>query len=233
MSDFRTTQWSLVFAARDEGEGARAALAELCLRYREPALTYVRCRGHAPPDAEDLTQAFFVRLLERRSDIHADPARGRFRSYLLGALKHFLADARDADLAAKRGGGRPHVVLDDELGERLSDTAPTPELAFDRAFAFTTIERAMQRLRVEAETRGKGAQLALLSEHLIESPESGALQALAQRLDVRANTLAVALKRWRDRLSALIRDEVAQTVADPRTVEIEVNALRSALRSPD
>lgn len=232
MSGFHTTQWSLVFAARSEGDAARVALAELCRRYREPALAYVRCLGHGPADAEDLTQAFFLRLLERRSDLGADPARGRFRSYLLGSLKHFLADARDAAHAAKRGGARPHVAIDEAPAAHLADAAPTPEQAFDRAFAFATIERAMRRLQGEAEDRGKGAQLALLGDFLLEPRESGALQALAQRLGVRANTLAVSVKRWRDRLAALVRDEVAQTVADPRSVDAEVLALRAALRSP-
>lgn len=233
MSAFRTTQWSLVFAARNEGDAASTALAELCRRYRGPVLTYIRCLGHASADADDLTQAFFLRLLERRSDVGADPARGRFRSYLLGALKHFLADANAANSAAKRGGGLRHAALDDEFAAHIVDPAPTPERAFDRAFAFAAIERALQRLREEARASGKSAQLALLDEFLLESRESGVQQALALRLQVRANTLAVALKRWRERLSALIRDEVAQTVADPAAVETEVRALRAALRAPD
>ena len=232
MSSFRTTQWSLVFAARNEGEMARLALAELCRQYRAPVLSYVRCLGYSSVDAEDLTQSFFLHLLEKRSDVGADPARGRFRSYLLGALKYFLANTQDASRAAKRGGGRAPTGLDDIEALGVADATASPERAFDRAFAFASIDRAMQHLRAEAATRGKGEQLAMLQEFLLEPRDSGALKALGERLEIRANSLAVTLKRWRDRLAILVREEVAQTVADPALLDAEVAALREALRSP-
>lgn len=232
MTDFLTTQWSLVFAARNEDDAARTALAELCRRYREPVLTYVRHLGYAAPDAEDLTQAFFLQLIEHRSDVRADPALGRFRSYLLGMLKHFVANAGAAGRAAKRGGGLAHAGLDDPAAHNLVDAGPMPDRAFDRAFALVSIDRAMQRLREDAAARGKSEQLAELQECLLEPRDSGALRALGQRLGVRPNALAVALKRWRDRLAALVREEVAQTVSDPALLDEEVNALRDALRAP-
>lgn len=229
VSAFHTTQWSLVFAARSDGEAAKFALAELCRRYRDPVLAYLRCHGHAPNDADDLTQAFFLHLIERRSKVGADPNRGRFRSYLLGALKHFLSSADTASRALKRGGSAHHSDIDDADAQHLADTRHDPEQEFDRSFAFATIDRSLQRLRAEAVTQGKADQLALLEEFLLEPRESGALQALGQRIGVRPNTLAVALKRWRDRLAALVREEVAQTVAEPGQVEAEVRALRDAL----
>ena len=179
-------------------------------------------------DAEDLTQAFFVHLIER-GRLGAERERGRFRNWLLGALKHFLADAVEAAHAAKRGGSIAHVALDDGPLP-IADPGDAPDRAFERAFAFTVIERAMAALRAEAEARGKGEQLALLADIVVEPRDTGALKALAADLGVRANTLAVAVKRYRTRLQELVREEVAQTVGDPRLIDAVMQAFRASLR---
>ena len=140
MSQFATTRWSLILDARGAPEDARPALEEICRAYRGPVLSYVRRAGHAGADAEDLTQEFFARLLERRWDERADPARGRFRSFLLTALKRFLIDQHAARTAQKRGGALSHD--DDGLETIAGPEALSPEAAFERAWAATVIERA-------------------------------------------------------------------------------------------
>lgn len=230
MSAFQTTRWSLLLAARSDGLAARAALAELCQRYRQPVLGYVRHLGHSAADAEDLTQAFFMRLLEQRFDSSATPARGRFRSYLLGCLHHFLADLHAAKMTRKRGGEFDHRELSESV-QQVVDPAPNPEHVFDRAFALAVIDRAHGRLQQEADAAGKRAQLDALASVLLEPREAGALKLLAARLGVRSNTLAVAVKRWRTRLAELVRAELIETVADPAALDDELRALRAALQS--
>lgn len=225
---FATTQWSLVLAAR-EGEHAAAALAELCRRYREPVIAYLRRSGQSGADAEDLAQGFFVRLLEKRFDLSADPTRGRFRSFLLGALRHHLGDDQDARQAQRRGGGVAHDDIADRA-DSLMDAGRTPEQAFDHAYALVTIERALARLRDEARAAGYAERHAALAPLLLEAREPGALEQVARILDVRANTLAVMLSRWRERLAQLVRAELAETLADPAQVDDEMRALRAVLR---
>lgn len=229
MSAFRTTSWSLVLAARDRERNGAVALAELCRRYREPVLSYVRWLGLPAQEAEDTTQAFFMRLLERRIDAQADASRGRFRNFLLGALRNFIADERDASRAQKRGGAIAHEPIDAATAQ-LRSQAASPEQAFERGFAFATIERAFGKLRSEAARGGKAEQFAAIADLLLEPERGGALAARAEKLGVRANTLAVACARWRTRLSDLIRAEIAETVDDPAQVDEELRALRATLR---
>lgn len=229
MSAFATTQWSLVLAARGDDDRAARAMAELCRRYRQPVLAYIRRCDWASGEAEDLAQSFFLRLLERRWDQTADPARGRFRNYLLGSLQHFLADRRDALKAAKRGGDVVHLPVEEGLPTQVA--AVTPEQAFERDFAGAVIEGAIARLRAEAIVAGRHDQFEALVGLLIEPREAGVLKAMAQAQGVRSNTLAVALKRLRARLTALIREELGQTVADLALIDQEVQVLRAALRA--
>lgn len=225
---FATTQWSLVLAARNASQ-ADAALAELCRRYRAPVLAFLRRNGQSAADAEDLAQGFFVKLLEQRFDRTADPARGRFRSFLLGALRHYLSDCLDAQQAQRRGGGAAHADIAEDA-DSLADTGRTPEQAFDHEFALVMVDRAMVRLRDEAAAAGYADRHALLAPLLLESREPGALEQAAQSLGLRANTLAVMLSRWRERLSQLIREELLETLADPAHVDDEMRALRAVLR---
>ncbi len=228
MSGFATTNWSLVLDARTGDDQAAAALADLCARYRAPVLSYVRQCGHAAQDAEDLTQAFFVHFLEKRGDHSADPARGRFRQLLRVQLRHFLVDMHAQESAAKRGSPREHGNLDGL--EALADVALPPEREFDRRFALQVIERALAQLRDQMDSPARRILFDSLSPVLFEPRDSGALKVIAQAHGMRANTLAVNLKRLRDRLAAGIRAELANLVTDPTMLDDEVRALRAVLR---
>lgn len=223
---FHTTRWSLILAARDPAAGA-AAFAELCRSYRAPVLAYLRWTQ--PAQAEDLTQAFFLKLLEKRYDLAADPARGRFRSFLLAALRGFLANAADAAATLKRGGDLCFETID-SLVDHPDDLGP--ERAFDRAFALEVISRALALLRDQCEAAGQAERYAALLPWLIEAPEAGAYRALAIRLRVPANTVAVQVKRLRERLQTLIRAELLDTLSDPRSLDTELRALKLALSDP-
>ena len=228
MSQFATTRWSLILDARTGRERAREALEEICRAYRAPILGYVRSSGHASADAEDLTQEFFTRLLERRWDERADPARGRFRSFLLTALKRFLLDQHDARVALKRGG--PLRPAGDELLEEIAGPETlSPEAAFERAWAATVIDRACERLRGETERAGRGDLFARLSPYLAEPAEAADYRVLAEELGMRANTLAVSVHRLRLRLRELVRAEIADQTDGPEAAENELRTLRKAL----
>lgn len=230
MAGFHTTRWSLLLAAREPGDAASAALAELCGVYREAVLAYVRYFGHHGAEAEDLTQGFFLKFLEQRYDAGADPQRGRFRSYLLAALKGYLANAWDAAHASKRGGG---VILEEletaDARAPLLDAAPSPERAFERAWAWALVARALTRLRAQAQAAGRGDLYAALGIYVVDPPDAGAYRELAARLGMPANTIAVSVRRWREQLQQLIREELAQTLDDPKRVDAELAALRAAL----
>lgn len=223
MSQFRTTRWSLVAAAREETAGGRMALAELCSAYRPPVLAYLRRCGC--PDPEDLTQEFFLGVLERGWYASADPGRGRFRSLLLTSLRRFVADRRDHATALKRSG----VDAGDEALAGLADDGPGPEAAFVTAWLDTVVTRAHRRLEDEWTRHGKQAQYALLAPLLVEQADGRELQRLAERTGIRGNTLAVQAHRMRQRLRHLVRLELLQTVGDPGQLEEELGELRRAL----
>jgi RNA polymerase sigma-70 factor (ECF subfamily) len=231
MTHFDTTHWSIVLRARGDTADARAALEALCRRYRPPVLAYIKRRGHSAEDAEDLAQTFFTRFLEDAYYATADPARGRFRALLLTALKRFLIDADAHAHALKRGGGVPLRSLDSGFGseapERLADDA-TPENAFDRDWAATVLEAAMQRLREEAKQAGRQRLFDHLSEFLLERPDEADYARVAAALALRRNTLAVAVHRLRQRLRELVREELAQTTTDQTELESELRQLRGA-----
>lgn len=228
MSRFRTTRWSLILAAREAPELARPALEQLCRTYRPPVVAYIRRSGCSPADAEDLAQAFFLRFLERGWHAHADPARGRFRSLLLTALRRFLDDQHAQAGALKRGGSaRGGAAMDDAL-EQLASTEETPEQAFTRAWMGTVVGRAMAQLQGEWNRAGKQDRFELLAPLLVAG-EGDALQALAAQTGTRANTLAVQAHRMRQRLRQLVRLELAQTVDGDQAVDEELAALRGAL----
>lgn len=230
MARFQTTRWSLVLSARSDDAAAADALAELCRSYRAAVLAYIRGSGYPGQDAEDLTQGFFLKFLEKRYDIGAERSRGRFRNYLLSALQGYLANHRDAALAAKRGGGMRMDSLEAaNAAEELRDARPTPEREFEREYALAMVSVALARLRDEAEAAGRGAQYARLAIYVVDPPDSGEFRTLAQNLDVPANTLSVQVRRMRQRLLELLRLELAQTVSDPTDVDAEMQALRAAL----
>lgn len=229
---FRTTRWALVRAASGAPTSARrVALETLCESYWPPIYAFVRRQGATPVQAEDLTQAFFARLLEKDDLRLADQERGRFRAFLLAALRNFLANERDRERAAKRGGGRAPLSLDSaalrelETGFGLEPAAVmTPEREFERAWARAVLERARTRLSAEQEGAGKLAQWRALEPHLAILDEQRRGSELARTLGISEN----ALHRLRRRFGELVRDEVRETVG-PGEVEDEVRALRRAL----
>ena len=233
--EFVTTQWSLVVAARpDEASRTRArkALAELCRAYWYPLYAFVRCRGYASDEAQDLTQSFFLRILETDGLASADPERGRFRSYLLGAMKHFLANEWHRTRTQKRGGGVTFLDwdgLDPEGRYALEAARPAdPDAGFDREWARETIARAMERLRAESQDLGKGEQFEALRASLTgdEPPRAET----AARLGMTEGAVKVAVHRLRKRYREHLRAEIAETVGDPADVDAEMRHLVAALR---
>ncbi len=231
---FATTRWSLVLAAGGvNGDQAADALEKLCRAYWHPLYVYVRRRGYAPEDAQDLTQEFFHRLLARGDIAVANPEKGRFRSYLLGALKHFLSDERDKAGAVKRGGGAVIFSLDTEdvearFAHDLASIDP-PDREFDRRWATAILDQAMVRLQTEFSGAGKAVVFQVLKPYLSATPEAGDYETIAQRLAMSSGAVAVTVYRLRQRYGELVRGEIAETVASPGEVEEELRELFAAL----
>jgi RNA polymerase sigma factor (sigma-70 family) len=232
--NFLTTQWSLVAAASAQGDVAsRDALEELYRLYCYPVYAFIRRRGHGRQDAQDLTQDFFVHLLEKGTLSRADPERGRFRSFLLGALDYFLAHAAERARAGKRGGGCQLVFLDDDGAENSYQLAApegmTAEKVFDARWAAAMIESAFARLRGELEREGKGRLFQALKGFLLGT-ENASYQQIADGLGLSLGAVKTVIHRLRGRYRALLREEVARTVAVPAEVDEELRYLRTALR---
>ena len=233
---FATTQWSLVVAARQQPGSqsrARLALAELCRAYWYPLYAFVRSRGYVAEDALDLTQSFFVRFVVPRGFATADPAKGRVRSYLLGAVKHFLSHERERRQAKKRGGDVTVIDLDALSPEARYALEPAqavePDARFDREWAQEVTARALRQLRREAESLGKGAQFNELKVSL--AGELAAPPATAERLKMPPGAVKVAVHRLRKQYRQLLRSEIAQTVDDPAEIDAEMQYLVTALLS--
>ena len=229
MARFDTTRWSIVLRARGEPAEARAALEQLCRTYRPPVLAFVLRRGYAPDAAEDLTQAFFARFLERAWHSSADPGRGRFRSFLLTALKRFLIDSYAEAAALKRGGGIRFEPLDDDTG-CAGAAGETPDAAFEREWAHAVLMAALARLRHEAEQAGKLELFRRLGEFLVERPDEAEYARAAEDLHLRRNTLAVAVHRMRHRLRDLVREELMETTSNRTELEDELRTLRGSVQ---
>ncbi|WP_052630866.1 RNA polymerase sigma factor [Pseudoxanthomonas suwonensis] len=219
-----------MIGTRADSADGREALDTLCRIYRSPVTAYLRAHGYSPSDAEDMTQAFFEQLLLRRMHAAADPERGRFRAFLLTALKRFLVNQHEREQACKRGGGLRMVALEPEPEPDLADgRTPSPEEAFERDYALTVIARALARLRDEAVHAGKADLFDQVSAFLLEPPDASEYTALAEKLDLRRNTLAVAIHRLRNRLRDMVRFELSETVDGPDGLDAEMAALRKAL----
>lgn len=231
---FRTTQWTRVLAARGESAESQAALGELCGHYYEPVLAFIRRSGRDDDAARELTQEFFARLLARQGLDTVDPERGRFRSFLLGAVKHFLADARAHAVAAKRGGGAVPVPLVNETdtspGMDVPDVgAPDPEREFDRKWALTLLDRALTAIAREEEASGQQAQFAALKPWLTgDTPERSQAE-VARALGTTEAAVKVAVHRLRRRFRGQVKSEIARTLADPTQVADELACLLAAL----
>jgi RNA polymerase sigma-70 factor (ECF subfamily) len=231
---FATTHWSVVLAAGDAAApGSETALAGLCQTYWYPLYAHVRRRGHPPEAACDFTQGFFAELLARKAIGVADPQRGRFRTFLLAALDHFLHHAHRDAHTLKRGGGREIVSLDAQDAEQRFALEPaderTPDLEFDRRWALATLERARHRLRHEFSLAGKAELFDLLRPHLQADANGPAYAQIAAQLGMTVVAVKVTVHRLRQRYGEVLREEVAHTLADPADGEQEIRHLIEAL----
>ena len=230
---FATTHWTVVLAAgkRSTPQSDRA-LEELCRTYWFPLYAYVRRHGHSKEDAEDLTQAFFVRFLEKNYLAGLSAERGRFRAFLLVSLKHFLANEWDKSRCQKRGGGATPLSLDWQTADtqfQIADpTEPSPDKAFDREWAVTLLAKVIERLRAECEADGRGKQFAELKIFLTTGKGERSYADAARALGLDEGAVRVAVHRLRKRYRQLLRDEIAQTLADAANVDEEMRALFGA-----
>lgn len=232
--DFATTHWSVVLAAaRSDTPRARDALGRLYQTYAYALYVYVRRRGHSPPDAQDLVQDFFARLLEHNWLDRADQEKGRFRSFLLGAVNHFLANEWDKTQAWKRGGRLEIVPLqfdtaESRYREEPADTA-TPEQCYERRWALALLEAVMMRLQREHAGPGEAAVFTELKPCLLGDAEAQPYAVLAGKLGRSEGAVKVAVHRLRQRYRQLLREEIGQTVASPAEVEAEMRHLFGVL----
>lgn len=229
---FHTTRWSLVArSAADDTTTARRALGELCEQYWFPLYAHARRSGRDDGDASDLVQAFCAQLLEHGGLDHATPAAGRFRHYLLGAFTNFVRNTARERRAAKRGGDVTTWPWHEAAARYSLETREqdAPDRVFERRWAFAILDRAMARLRDDHATPGRRDLWNALQPSLLADGPRGELARLAERLGSSEGALRVALHRMRQRWRELVRDEVAQTVADPADIDDELRALQSAL----
>ena len=227
---FVATRWTLVVkAASSDTPQAREALAQLCGMYWYPLYAFVRRKGYAPADAEDLTQAFFARVLAEQFIAGADQKKGRFRAFLLTRLSHFLADEWDRVKAHKRGGGQPALSLDSRSAEtryQLEAVDPrSPDKLFEYHWAMTLLERVYERLRLEDQQQGHGELFEALKGCLVQARAAVAYADVASRLGLSEGALRVTVHRLRRRYRDLLRAEIAETVSGPEEVEEELHYL--------
>jgi DNA-directed RNA polymerase specialized sigma24 family protein len=233
-SDFATTHWSIVLrAGGPDGSDARNALAHLCQRYWYPLYVFVRKKGIDAERAQDVTQDFFARLIEKQVLERAAPSRGRFRVFLLASLQNFLANAWDRSVAQKRGGGRPLLSLDVNMGEAMLHFEPshdlTPEKIFDRAWAVRLLELVVARLRGEFETKGRIVEFEALQPFLAGKHADASYDLAATQLAMTPAAVRQAAHRLRKRYRELLRAEVAETVAGEDEIDDEIRGLFQAL----
>ncbi len=231
---FPTTRWSQVVAAGDRaGSAARDALTELCSAYWYPLYAFVRRKGYPPEEAADLVQGTFLTLLDRDGFAAVAPERGRFRSFLMAVCSHHLADCRDRDRAAKRGGGAMPVSIDRTLAEGRYSAEPvnelTPERLFERRWATSLLDHAVARLEAESIAAGKAALVACLLPTLTGGRGEVPIAAIAAELGMTEGSVKMAASRLRKRYGEILREEIARTLANPADVEEEIRALFAAL----
>jgi DNA-directed RNA polymerase specialized sigma24 family protein len=233
-SVFATTHWSVVLAAQDAcSEQAAEALAQLCRTYWYPLYVFIRRRGYDAHDAQDLTQEFFYRLLDRSYLSAVDFRKGRFRSFLLAALDHFLANEWRNARTQRRGGGIALISINDETAESRYLNEPStnlsPERIFDQRWALALLERVLGRLRNEFADAGKAQLFESLKVFLTGDKRPVPYTVLASETGSKEAALKMAVSRMRQRYGELLRDEIAQTVSGPAEAEDELHALFAAL----
>jgi len=232
---FATTHWSVVLAAGDaDSQLAGRALERLCRTYWPPLYAFLRREGRSEADTQDLVQGFFESLLARESFVGLDRERGKFRSFLLGALKHFLANERDRVQALKRGGAVTFVAWDDvepESAFRSTHTdALSPDLAFEKSWALTLLNQVLAQLRDEYSRSGKAALFDALQVYLTGEKGDVPYAVIAARLNLGESALKMSIQRLRRQYGDLLRAEIAHTVGSPQEVDEEIRALFAAVR---
>ena len=233
-SGFATTHWSAVLVAgNSSAPGTQVALEKLCRAYWQPLYAFVRRQGSNPHEAEDLIQEFFSRLIEKKQLRVADPDRGRFRSFLLGTLKHFLSDERKKERAQKRGGGQALISMDADSAEDRCGFEPatdlTPEKIFDQRWALTVLEQAVARLQAEYAASGRAELFEELKHFQPGEKGHSSYAEVAARLGLTESAVKSAIHRLRQRHRDLLRDEIAQTVSSPTEVDEELRYLISVM----
>ena len=231
---FATTHWSVVLGARDtESSEAAEALANLCRTYWHPLYAYIRRRGLSPSDAQDLTQEFFYRLLDRHYLNQIDPAKGKFRSFLLVAVNHLLANEWDRARTIRRGGRIHFVPFDAALAEEQfaeePSTGMTAETVFERQWALALLKQVTDTLAAEFTAEGRAEQFDQLKGFLIDDKRSVSWAEQARTLGTTEGALKMSVQRLRQRFGRVLREQIARTVATPEEVEEEIRAVLRAL----
>ncbi|MBV8899855.1 MAG: sigma-70 family RNA polymerase sigma factor [Verrucomicrobia bacterium] len=233
---FYTTRWSAILvAAQSQAPGSQAALSELCRLYWYPLYAFARRRGYAPHDAQDLTQGFFLHVLEHRALKHVHPMKGKFRSFLLASFQNFLSDEADRARCLKRGGNREFVFLDAEDAENRYRLEPrdhlTAEKIFEARWAMTLLTQSVERLRDEYVARGERSRFEVLKVFvgIDEGKSPPPYEEIAKSLGVSVGAAKTLIHRFRKQYAAILRQEVARTVTDPAEIEDEIHALCAAL----
>jgi RNA polymerase sigma-70 factor (ECF subfamily) len=235
---FATTRWSMVVSAGQTGTSrSRESLAQLCELYWRPVYAYVRKRGESPEEARDLTQEFFTTLLEKNYVASADPSRGRFRSFLLASVQHFLLNAWDRKHAQKRGGWVRHESLDVDPEESFIHFEPstheTPERIFEHRWAVALVERVIEGLRAEQARAGKAETFEVLLPLMCSERQEHSYEEMSASTGSTPGAMRVAVHRLRRRFRALLVAEIAGTVSDPSQVDDELNYLLTVLQDPE
>jgi RNA polymerase sigma-70 factor (ECF subfamily) len=232
---FQTTSWSLLQrAAAGSTTDAREALSRLCEAYWPPVYAFIRRRGHSPTDAEDLTQSYFARFLEKGYLLDFRPEVGRFRTFLRASVAHFLANEWDRVKARKRGGGQVVLSLDAATAEERLRLEPvdrlTPETVFERQWAAAVLSRCLERLRREQAAGGGERRFERLKGFLSSDGAEAGYAALAGELGLSEAAVRLAVHRLRKRFAAVLREEILETVSDPGEVDAEIRWLLEAVR---
>jgi RNA polymerase sigma-70 factor (ECF subfamily) len=234
-AEFRPTRWSVVLlSAQSKAPGSRAALAALCRLYWYPLYAFVRRRGYNPEDAQDLTQGFFLHLLDHKALAQVDPLKGKFRSFLLASIQNYLSKETDRARCLKRGGKTEFVSRDENAEGRYRLEATdylTAEKIFDARWALILLDEAMRLLSAEYVDQGKTATLETLKPFLspIDSEATPSYEQVAKQLEVSVGAVRILVHRLRKRYTTLLRAEVARTVSDPGDIDEEIHSLCDAL----
>ena len=232
---FTTTHWSVVLGAQGESPAAQNALEKLCRTYWRPILSFLQRQGFELAEAEDITQGFFASLLERDSLSAVRKEKGRLRSYLLWALKNFVADERRRAMAIKRGKGLRLIPLEELHAKERIEMEPadprTAELIYERRWASTVLERVLSRLKDEYRAAGNAALFDSLKQLLPDEPGSPSQAEIAAQLGMTENAVRQAFYRFRQRYQSLLREEIAHTVATPGDIEDELRHLIAVIRA--